>query len=179
MLYTIAMTRLLPLVCAAISIGGCKREPKNVTAVGFTFTVPASWTTETSDKGDYQQVEFDDFDFDGTCNVHVFSNVLEPEAYVDSMAKAFKARGRTASTFTGALGTFEGATFEGSFPSDTALGKVAQLAGTPHLEVHALQRGEQTLGLTMMTIGTTAERRRSREACAAVLASMRVSLPPR
>jgi hypothetical protein len=173
------MTRLLPVLCGALAVMGCNREPKNVTALGYTFTVPASWTVETSDRDGYRQVLFDDFDFDGNCNVHVFANVLEPEAYVDAMAKAFQARGRTASSFKGALGSFEGAAFEGAFPSDSAMGKLAQLAGTPRVEVYALRREAHTLGLALVTTGNETERRRSRAACAAVLASMRVATPAR
>ena len=173
------MTRLLPLVLACLALTGCKREPKTVTAVGYTFTVPASWSAEPSEQEGFRQVSFDDSDFDGTCMVQVFKVEVEPEAWVDTMAKVFKARGRTASTFKSTLGTFEGASFEGTIPSDTAMGKLAQLAGPPHVEVYALRREEETVGLMLTTLGDERERRGSRAACAAVLASMKVAAPSR
>ena len=173
------MTRLLPLVVACLALTGCKRAPKTVTAIGYTFTVPASWTAEPSEQEGFRQVAFDDFDFDGTCMVQIFDVALEPEAWVDTMAKVFKARGRKASPFQGALGTFQGATFEGSIPSDTAMGKLAQLAGPPHVEVYALRRETETIGLMLTTLGDEHERRGSRATCALVLASMKVAAPAR
>ncbi|MDP1918875.1 MAG: hypothetical protein Q8L14_21680 [Myxococcales bacterium] len=173
------MTRLLPLVFACLAFAACKREPKTVTAVGYTFTVPASWNAEPSEHEGFRQVSFDEFDFDGTCMVQVFNLALEPEAWVETMENVFKARGKTASTFKSTLGTFEGATFEGTIPSDTAMGKVAQLAGPPHVEAYALRREKETVGLMITTLGDERERRGSRATCAAVLASMRVAAPAR
>ena len=173
------MTRLLPLVLACLALSGCKREPKTVTAIGYTFMVPASWSAEPSEHEGFRQVAFDDFDFDGTCMVQIFNLTLEPAEWVDTMATTFKARGRTASTFKSTLGTFEGASFEGSIPSDTAMGKLAQFAGAPHVEVYALRREAETVGLMLTTLGDEGERRRSRAACAAVLASMKVAAPAR
>ncbi len=173
------MTRLLPLVFACLALTGCKREPKMVTAVGYTFTVPASWDAESSEHEGFRQVAFDDFDLDGACVVQVFDLTVEPEAWVDTMAKVFKARGRAASPFQGALGTFQGATFEGAIPSDTAMGKLAQLAGPPHVEVYALRREAETVGLMLTTLGDERERRANRAACASVLASMKVAAPAR
>lgn len=173
------MTRLLPLVLGCLALTGCKRAPKTVTAAGYTFTVPASWNAEPSEHEGFRQVSFDDFDFDGTCMVQLFGVALEPEAWVETMATVFKARGRTAATFKSPLGTFEGSTFEGTIPSDTAMGKLAQLAGPPHVEVYALQREEETVGLMLSALGDERERRGSRAACASVLASMRVAAPAR
>lgn len=171
------MLRLLPLVFACLALVGCKRDPKIVTALGYTFTVPGSWSAEPSAQEGFRQVSFDDFDFDGTCVVQIFDVAVQPEAWVDTMAKVFKARDRTASSFKSTLGTFEGAAFQGSIPSDTAMGKLAQLADPTHVEVYALRRDEEMVGLMLLTLGDERERRTSRAACAGMLASMRVATP--
>ncbi|MBI3181500.1 MAG: hypothetical protein HYZ28_05100 [Myxococcales bacterium] len=74
------------------------------------------------------------------------------------------------------IGLLEGTRFEGAIPTDSALGKVAQLAGTPLCEAYFGGPAEAPVGALIVTFkgDSEGERTRSREKCAAAIRTLRV-----
>jgi hypothetical protein len=167
--------RALAVAVIASSLAACKDEkPKPVTVAGYTFTV-AGWepNVKNDEKSHLQTVKWEAFSSDCAC---LFQVIDLPGAKGEGVEKEwvsmFKGHDLKPASLDTALGAFTGHTFDGQVPTDTVTGKVAQLAGTPHVELIWRNDGDKLLVLTVSHFGDDEDGKKSADKCLKMLGSV-------
>ncbi|MFT3837131.1 MAG: hypothetical protein QM723_09055 [Myxococcaceae bacterium] len=160
------------LLLVALALAACKDDPKPVTAAGYTFTV-AGWDVNTSKTEHVQTVKFEAFSEDSAC---MFQVVDVPDVTGESLEKEFlaefKGHDPVAASLDTPLGKFTGHRFDGKVPEDSTAGKIAQLAGTPHVQVITLRDGKNLLAFTITYFGDERDGKKSAQRCSKMLSTI-------
>lgn len=155
----------------------CEEKPTNAQVAGYTITLPPGWSTN-EDPGKGNGVTFaslDSFADDVECQLQLYSLPVARDDFMRITHETMGASNVAPSTLETGIGRFEGTTFTAKIPEDTALGKIAQLAGTPHGEAYFGGPAQKPIGVVIMTFDGDGEaaRKQMRDKCATAIASLR------
>lgn len=153
----------------------CEDEPTQAKVAGYTITLPPGWNAEEEPGKGVTLVSLDSFGDDVECQLQLFSQPVTNELFLSSMQETLGAQNPVPAELPTGLGRFEGVRFLAKIPTDTTLGKIAQLAGKPHGELYLGGPPERPIGVVIMTFeGDGSEARKAmRDKCAKTVASLR------
>jgi hypothetical protein len=155
----------------------CEGKPTVAQVDGYTITLPPGWDTNAESGDGVTFASLDSFADDVECQLQVYSMPFERDAFMRIAHNSMSATAVAPAALETGLGRFEGTTFTGKIPADSTIGKLAQLAGTPHGEAYFGGPAEKPIGVFIMTFASddAATRKRLRDKCANAIASLRLS----
>jgi hypothetical protein len=153
----------------------CEGKPTVAQIDGYTITLPPGWETNAESSDGVTLASLDSFADDVECQVQVYAIPLERDAFMRIAHNSMSANNIAPASLDTGLGRLEGTTFTGKIPADSAIGKLAQLAGTPHGEAYFGGPAEKPVGVFIMTFASddAATRKRLRDKCANAIATLR------
>jgi hypothetical protein len=158
----------------------CEEKPTNAQVQGYAITLPPGWSTnEEAGKG-VTFASLDSFGDDVECQLQFYAVPITADAFTRITHESLGATNAAPATLTTGLGVFEGTTFTAKIPEDSALGKIAQLAGTPMGEAYLGGPADKPIGVAIMTFQGDGEeaRRQMRDKCANTVATLRLPTAP-
>ncbi len=153
----------------------CEEKPTIAKINGYTITLPPGWSTNADAGEGVTFASLDSFADDVECQLQFYSVPVTPEMFTRVTHESMSASGTAPAKLTTGLGVFEGTTFTAKIPEDTAIGKIAQLAGKPMGEAYLGGPPEKPIGVVIMTFDGEGEaaRKQLRDKCANAIASLR------
>ena len=153
----------------------CEQKPTDATLEGYTITLPPGWSTNAERGEGLTFASLDSFGDDVECQLQLYALPIARDDFFRITHETMRASNVAPSTLDTRIGRFEGTTFTAKIPEDTALGKIAQLAGTPHGEAYFGGPADKPIGAVIMTFDGDGEaaRKQMRDKCAAAIASLR------
>jgi hypothetical protein len=153
----------------------CEEKPTIATIDGYTITLPPGWRTNAEPGEGVTFASLDSFGDDVECQLQLYALPIAREDFQRITHETMSASNVAPSSLDTGIGRFEGTTFQAKIPADTALGKIAQLAGTPRGEAYFGGPPDRPIGVVIMTFDGDGEaaRKQLRDKCANTIASLR------
>lgn len=154
----------------------CEEKPTEAKIAGYSITLPPGWSSnEDASTTGVTFASLDSFADDVECQLQFYSLPVTRDAFMRITHESMSASNVAPATLTTPLGVFEGSTFTAKIPEDSALGKIAQLAGTPMGEAYLGGPADKPIGVVIMTFNGDGEeaRKQMRDKCASTIATLR------